>query len=125
MKRIVSFLIFFVMCFGINAQIPHTSMDIIKRHYPRHHIVHYEYVNKHYIVNLSDNTILKFKRNGDLVEVIGYVPALIIPYQINNHLIWEYPHKRIHHYHIHKKGYDLNFKNGHQIRYNKRYKVRK
>lgn len=67
MKRIVSFLIFFVMCFGINAQIPHTSMDIIKRHYPRHHIVHYEYVNKHYIVNLSDNTILKFKRNGDLV----------------------------------------------------------
>ena len=122
MNRIYTFIIICFFCFNVYAQIPNTSMDIIKRHYPRHKISHYEYTNKNHIVTLSNNTILKFKRNGELIEVNGYVPILIVPYQINNDLLWTYPHKRIHHYRKHKRGYDLRFKNGKQVRYNRRYK---
>lgn len=124
MRKIISFFILCVTCLIVQAQIPQRSRDIIKRHYPNHHISHYEFTNKLYYVVLSDNTIIKFKKNGELIEIIGYVPSLLIPYQINNHLLWHYPHKSIYNYHKHKKGYDLKFKNGKQLRYNKRYKLK-
>ena len=122
MKKIYTFLIICLITLNIKAQIPRTSMDIIKRHYPTQHIIYYQYIHKTHVVTLTNNTILKFKRNGELIEVNGHVPALLIPYQINNHLIWHYPHKRIKHYRKHKKGHDLMFKNGKQMRYNRRYK---
>ena len=124
MKKLISFFIICVICFTVQAQIPQTSLNIINRHYPTHSITHYEYTNKLFIVKLSNNTILKFKKNGDLVEVIGYVPTLLIPYQINNHLMWHYPHRPIQHYYKHNKGYYLKFKNGRHVRYNKRYKLK-
>ena len=62
MKKLISFFIICVICFTIQAQIPQTSLNIINRYYPTHSITHYEYTNKLFIVKLSNNTILKFKK---------------------------------------------------------------
>lgn len=125
MKRIINLVLICFICISISAQLPRKSVDLIKHHYPNCEINSYSVIDKLYWVSLSNNTILKFKKNGNLVEVIGYIPTLLIPYQINNHILWNYPHRPIHYYHKHNKGYDLHFKGGRHLKYNKRYKPRK
>lgn len=127
MKRIFSLLLIGLICLMASAQIkiPNNSRSIIEKHYPRHSIHTVYFSNNIYNVTLSDNTVLRFKKNGDLIEIMGYVPSLLIPYEINNHLLWNYPHKPVRYYHKHKKGYDLYFKGGRHLQYNKRHKPKR
>lgn len=127
MKRLFNLLLAGFICLTISAQIriPDRSLNVIKTHYPSHSIQTVYFSNNIYNVSLSDNVTLRFKKNGDLIEINGYVPSLLIPYKINNHILWNYPHKPIHYYHKHKKGYDLYFKGGRHLKYNKRYKLKR
>lgn len=125
MKRIINLVLICFICIGISAQLPRKSRDVIRQHYPKHYIKQIRTIDKLYWVSLSDNTLLKFKKNGELIEILGYVPVLLIPYQINNHMLWHHPNKSVRYYYKHKKGYDIHLKDGKQLKYNKRYKFKK
>lgn len=125
MKRVINLILILFFCISISAQLPKKSINLIKHHYPKHYIKQIRTVDKLYWVSLSDNTLLKFKKNGELIEVLGYIPVLLIPYQINNHRLWHYPNKSARYYYKHKKGYDIHLEDGRQLKYNKRYKFKK
>ena len=127
MKRLFSLLLIGIICLTTSAQIriPDKCMSVIKTHYPGYSVRVAYFSDNVYNISLSDNTVLRFKKNGDLIEIMGYVPSLLIPYKINNHLVWSYPHKQVQYYHKHKKGYDLYFKGGRHMKYNKRYKPKR
>lgn len=122
MKKIINLILVCFICISISAQLPRKSRDIIRQHYPTCKINSYNIIDKLYWVFLSNNTIIKFKKNGDVVEIIGVVPTLLIPYQINNHKLWHYPNKPIRYYRKHKRGYDIHLRDGRQFKYNRRYK---
>lgn len=124
MKRIFNLLLLCFVCVTLFGQLPRKSTELIHRYYPNCTIKSYSKIDKLYWVSLSNNTIIKFKRNGDLVEIIGHVPYLILPYKINNHIMW-YSGRPARYYHKHKKGYDIHLHNGRQVKYNRRYKERK